>query len=47
MNRLETKLVKIGNTSIGHSDNVKIQSMCNIKTSKFEEVINQILELEK
>ena len=47
MNRLETKLVKIGNTSIGHSNNVKIQSMCNIKTSKFEEVINQILELEK
>lgn len=47
MNRLETKLVKIGNTSIGHSNNVKIQSMCNIKTSKFEEVIKQILELEK
>ena len=47
MNRLETKLVKVGNTSIGHSNNVKIQSMCNIKTSKFEEVINQILELEK
>lgn len=47
MNRLETKLVRIGNTSIGHSNNVKIQSMCNIKTSKFEEVIKQILELEK
>ncbi len=47
MNRLETKLVKIGNTSIGHSNNVKIQSMCNIKTSKFEEVIKQILGLEK
>ena len=47
MNRLETKLVKVGNTSIGHSNNVKIQSMCNIKTAKFEEVIKQILELEK
>lgn len=47
MNRLKTKLVKIGNTSVGHSNNVKIQSMCNIKTSKFEEVIKQILELEK
>lgn len=47
MNRLETKFVKIGNTSIGHSNNVKIQSMCNIKTSKFKEVIKQILELEK
>lgn len=47
MNRLETRLVKIGNTSIGHSNNVKIQSMCNIKTSKCEEVIKQILELEK
>lgn len=47
MNRLETRLVKIGNTSIGHSNNVKIQSMCNIKTSKYEEVIKQILELEK
>ena len=47
MNRLETRLVKIGNTSIGHSNNVKIQSMCNIKTSKYDEVIKQILELEK
>lgn len=47
MNRLETRLVKIGNTSIGHSNNVKIQSMCNIKTSKYEAVIKQILELEK
>ena len=47
MNRLETKLVKVGNTSIGHSNKVKIQSMCNIKTAKFEEVIKQILELEK
>lgn len=47
MNRLETRFVKIGNTSIGHSNNVKIQSMCNIKTSKFKEVIKQILELEK
>ena len=47
MNRLETRLVKIGNTSIGHSNNVKIQSMCNIKTSKFKEVIKQRLELEK
>ncbi|MCH5171655.1 MAG: flavodoxin-dependent (E)-4-hydroxy-3-methylbut-2-enyl-diphosphate synthase [Erysipelotrichales bacterium] len=47
MKRTETRLVKIGNTQIGNTNNVKIQSMCNIKTSKYNEVIKQILELEK
>lgn len=47
MNRLETYQVKVGNISIGHSSEVKIQSMCNIKTSNYEDVIKQILDLEK
>lgn len=47
MKRTETRLVKIGNTQIGHTNNVKIQSMCNIKTSRYDEVIKQTLELEK
>ena len=45
MNRLETRQVKVGNISIGHSSEVKIQSMCNIKTSNYEDVIKQILEI--
>ncbi|MCH5180912.1 MAG: flavodoxin-dependent (E)-4-hydroxy-3-methylbut-2-enyl-diphosphate synthase [Erysipelotrichales bacterium] len=47
MKRTETRLVKIGNTQIGHTNEIKIQSMCNIKTSKYDEVIKQILDLEK
>ena len=46
MKRTETRKVNIMNTSIGGSSNIKIQSMCNIKTSNYEEVIKQILELE-
>lgn len=37
-----TKKIRIGNISIGGSNKVLIQSMCNIKTSKFEEVAKQI-----
>lgn len=47
MNRLHTRSFKIGNIQIGGQNKVLIQSMCNIKTSKYNEVINQILELEK
>lgn len=47
MKRTETREVKVGNTKIGHTNDIKIQSMCNIKTSKYNEVINQILDLEK
>lgn len=46
MNRLETRPVVVKNLTIGHSRDVKIQSMCNIKTSNYQEVIKQILDLE-
>lgn len=39
-----TNKIKIGNISIGGSKNVLIQSMCNIKTSKYKEVAKQINE---
>lgn len=42
--RKETKNIKIGSISIGGQDKVLIQSMCNIKTSKTDEVIKQINE---
>ena len=42
--RSETKQIKIGNTTIGGSNKVLIQSMCNIKTSKVDEVVRQINE---
>lgn len=45
MNRRElTKKIKIGNTFIGGSNRVLIQSMCNIKTEKYLDVIKQINE---
>ncbi len=40
--RKMTKKVAVGNISIGGSDKVLIQSMCSIKTSKYEEVSAQI-----
>ena len=42
--RLETKRIKIGNISIGQSERILIQSMCNIKTENYKEVIAQINE---
>ncbi len=42
-----SKEVKIGNVIIGGGRNIAIQSMCNIKTEKTDEIIAQILELEK
>ena len=42
--REQTKQIKIGNISIGGSNKVLIQSMCNIKTSKVNEVVKQINE---
>jgi (E)-4-hydroxy-3-methylbut-2-enyl-diphosphate synthase len=42
--RNETKRIKVGNITIGGSNKVLIQSMCNIKTSKVDEVVNQINE---
>ena len=42
--RTKTKQIKIGNITIGGSNKVLIQSMCNIKTSKVDEVVKQINE---
>ncbi len=42
--REETKRIKIGNITIGGSKKVLIQSMCNIKTSKVDDVVKQINE---
>ncbi len=44
--RENTKRIKIGNIEIGGSDEIKIQSMCNVKTDNIEDVVKQILELE-
>ena len=40
--RTETRKIKIGNTTIGGSNRILIQSMCDIKTSKIKSVIAQI-----
>ena len=45
--RTETKKVKIGRISIGHNNNVIIQSMCNTKTYDVKKTVSQILSLEK
>ena len=42
LNREKTLKIKVGNTYIGGSNKVLIQSMCNIKTSNIEEVSKQI-----
>ena len=42
--RENTKKIKVGNISIGGENKVLIQSMCNIKTSKVDEVVKQINE---
>ena len=47
MLRNKTNVVKIGNVLIGGSNKIAIQSMCNIKTEKINEVVAQILQLEK
>ncbi len=40
--RINTKKIRIGNTFIGGSNHVLVQSMCNIKTENSDEVIKQI-----
>lgn len=45
--REKTKIIHVGNLQIGGQNRVIMQSMCNIKTAKTEEVIAQILSLEK
>ena len=47
MIRENTKKIKVGNIFIGGNNHVIIQSMCNIKTEKVDQVVNQILEMEK
>ncbi len=47
MNRTITNKIKVGNITIGGSNHVLIQSMCNIKTSKVNEVSKQINECAK
>lgn len=47
MKRTETRKVMVNNIQIGQNNHVSIQSMCNIKTSRAQEVIDQILRLEK
>lgn len=42
--REHTRKIKLGNITIGGSNKVLIQSMCNIKTSKVDEVVCQINE---
>lgn len=40
-----TKTVKVGNTVIGGGVSVKIQTMCDVKTSKIADVISEINEV--
>lgn len=44
MKRTETKQIKIGNITLGGQEKVLIQSMCNIKTEKVDDVVKQINE---
>lgn len=43
--RNETKQIKIKDITLGGNNHIYIQSMCNIKTSKTDEVIKQINDL--
>ena len=42
-----TKKVYIGNIAVGGGERVKVQSMCTYKTSLTEDIVKQILSLEK
>ncbi|MEN7981951.1 MAG: flavodoxin-dependent (E)-4-hydroxy-3-methylbut-2-enyl-diphosphate synthase [Nanoarchaeota archaeon] len=44
--RKKTKEVKIGNLKIGGNNPIRVQSMCNTKTSDVDSTVKQILELE-
>lgn len=45
MKRLETRKVMVKDLQIGNQNKVIIQSMCNIKTERVDEVVNQINHL--
>ena len=47
MKRNETRQVKIRNLPLGHNNKVYIQSMCNVPTKNVDQVVAQILQLEK
>lgn len=42
--RINTKPVKVGNITIGGNNNIVIQSMCDVKTSKVDLVVKEINE---
>ena len=44
--REKTKKIKVGKISIGHSNKVIIQSMCNTKTFDVKSTVKQIKALE-
>ncbi len=46
MIRENTKSIQVGNITIGGSNHVVIQSMCNIKTEKVDRVVRQIRQME-
>lgn len=43
----KTKEIKVGNVKIGGGNPVSVQSMTNIKTSRVDQVVDQIKDLEK
>lgn len=47
MKRTQTRPVHVRDLTIGGQDHVVIQSMCSVKTSHVDEVVKQILQLEK
>ena len=47
MKRTKTRKIRVGSITIGGDNHVVIQSMCNIKTEKVDEVVKQILLMEK
>lgn len=47
MHRMQTRAVQVGPLTIGGDNRLVIQSMCSIRTNKVDEVVEQILNLEK
>ena len=47
MDRRKTKEVRIGNIYIGGENPVRIQSMTNVSSDRYDLIIRQIKELEK
>ena len=47
MDRMKTRVVKIGNKAIGGDNPILIQSMTNTKTRDVDATVDQILRLER